>query len=341
MQKLQCELCGSLDIIKQDGLFICQSCGCKYTLEEAKSLLSGTVTINRSSELDNLVEMIRNAFSDGEYERVIALCEKALVIDAEHLDCNLWYGMGTAAANAYDVNSVEVAASALGRQLSYAEAKLDDAHYLERAAMSMDVASSLVGNFVQAQEARRVAARDEATAQKRYVISQTRSILEQGVAALEASNAKDLANAEYAESVQRVCITVCEKMLPSVLRADEIGGSLAFWQAAERLACELNRHIGTTLKAGNFMNTVVVGYKKWHDRRVEECGQASEYARVKETEKALMEELKNLKNEREELGFFKREEKAAIDSKIEGVQQSLAEVTEAKQRIEDIVLNEG
>ena len=45
MNKLQCELCGSVDIVKTgDALFQCQHCGCKYTLEEAKKILFGEVT---------------------------------------------------------------------------------------------------------------------------------------------------------------------------------------------------------------------------------------------------------------------------------------------------------
>lgn len=39
MKKMQCEVCASNDIIKQEGCYVCQSCGCKYTTEEARSLL--------------------------------------------------------------------------------------------------------------------------------------------------------------------------------------------------------------------------------------------------------------------------------------------------------------
>ena len=35
MKQLTCEMCGSTDMIKQDGVFICQTCGMKYTVEEA------------------------------------------------------------------------------------------------------------------------------------------------------------------------------------------------------------------------------------------------------------------------------------------------------------------
>lgn len=39
MKQFRCEMCGSTELIKQDGLFVCQACGCKYTVEEAKKLM--------------------------------------------------------------------------------------------------------------------------------------------------------------------------------------------------------------------------------------------------------------------------------------------------------------
>ena len=39
MKQIRCEMCGNSDLIKQDGVFVCQFCGAKYTLEEAKKLL--------------------------------------------------------------------------------------------------------------------------------------------------------------------------------------------------------------------------------------------------------------------------------------------------------------
>lgn len=40
MKQLTCEMCGSKDFVKEDGLFVCQSCGIKYTIEEAKKLIN-------------------------------------------------------------------------------------------------------------------------------------------------------------------------------------------------------------------------------------------------------------------------------------------------------------
>ena len=40
MKQIICEMCGSNDLIKQDGIYVCQMCGAKYSVEEAKKGLS-------------------------------------------------------------------------------------------------------------------------------------------------------------------------------------------------------------------------------------------------------------------------------------------------------------
>ena len=50
MKQLKCEMCGGTDLIKQDGVFICQSCGIKYSVEEAKKMMvEGTVQVEGCS----------------------------------------------------------------------------------------------------------------------------------------------------------------------------------------------------------------------------------------------------------------------------------------------------
>lgn len=71
MNQLVCELCGSTDIMKDGGVFVCQQCGCKYSLEEARKLMGlsagtvdvsgSTVKIDSSSKLNNLYILARRA----------------------------------------------------------------------------------------------------------------------------------------------------------------------------------------------------------------------------------------------------------------------------------------
>ena len=41
MAQLTCELCGSTEFVKDGGYFVCQGCGTKYTVEEARAMLTG------------------------------------------------------------------------------------------------------------------------------------------------------------------------------------------------------------------------------------------------------------------------------------------------------------
>ena len=62
MKQLTCEVCGGNDLLKQDGVFVCQSCGCKYSVEEAKKMMvEGTVKIDNSDKLANLYTLARRA----------------------------------------------------------------------------------------------------------------------------------------------------------------------------------------------------------------------------------------------------------------------------------------
>ena len=54
MKQLTCEMCNSTDLVKQDGFFVCQTCGCKYSVEEAKKMmLEGTVDVQDTVQVDN------------------------------------------------------------------------------------------------------------------------------------------------------------------------------------------------------------------------------------------------------------------------------------------------
>ena len=75
MKQLTCEMCGSTDLMKQEGVFVCQSCGCKYSVEEAKKMMiegivdvQGTVRVDASDKVKNLYIMARRAKDDNNAE---------------------------------------------------------------------------------------------------------------------------------------------------------------------------------------------------------------------------------------------------------------------------------
>lgn len=85
MKRLTCEMCGSTDLIKQDGVFVCQTCGCKYSIEEAKKMMvegtvevTGTVKVDNSAAIENYLDMARNAIDAGNNKEADEYCNKII-----------------------------------------------------------------------------------------------------------------------------------------------------------------------------------------------------------------------------------------------------------------------
>ena len=87
MKQLTCEMCGITDLLKQDGIFVCQTCGCKYSVEEAKKLLiDGAVVIDRTNEVDNFANRMFSFIDDGNWNKAIEYLEKILDIDVDNIN---------------------------------------------------------------------------------------------------------------------------------------------------------------------------------------------------------------------------------------------------------------
>lgn len=77
MKQLTCEMCGGTDLMKQDGVFVCQSCGCKYSVEEAKRMMiegtvdvQGTVKVDNSAFVQKYLDNARRAYEKEDWEEV-------------------------------------------------------------------------------------------------------------------------------------------------------------------------------------------------------------------------------------------------------------------------------
>lgn len=97
MKPLTCEMCGSTNLLKQDGVFVCQSCGTKYSVEEAKKMMvegtvavEGTVKIDTSSELKNLYEIARRAKDMENAENAEKYYDMILVKDPTSWEANFY-----------------------------------------------------------------------------------------------------------------------------------------------------------------------------------------------------------------------------------------------------------
>lgn len=77
MKKLTCEMCGGTDLVKDGGVFICQTCGCQYSVEDAKRMMiegtvdvQGTVKVDNSAFVEKYLTNARRALSKDDWEEV-------------------------------------------------------------------------------------------------------------------------------------------------------------------------------------------------------------------------------------------------------------------------------
>lgn len=102
MKQLTCEMCGSTDLMKQDGVFVCQSCGTKYSVEEARKIMvegtvevAGTIKVDDSAKIDNYYTMAENAYDASNKQEAENYCNKIIEIDPSNYKA--WFLKGKAA----------------------------------------------------------------------------------------------------------------------------------------------------------------------------------------------------------------------------------------------------
>lgn len=111
MKALVCEMCNSRDLVKENGVFVCQSCGTKYSVEDAKKLMiegkidisGSTVKIDNSQRLDNLYKLARRAMDSSDLEKALSYYNEILVYAP---DC--WEATLFSAYLAIDANRSEL-----------------------------------------------------------------------------------------------------------------------------------------------------------------------------------------------------------------------------------------
>lgn len=93
MKAIQCQMCRGVDFIKQDGLLVCQSCGLKYTPEEAQKLLielSGKVEVKGISSVENDLKHGEQCLKASDWKAAFEAFGKAIEKQTDNFQA--WYG---------------------------------------------------------------------------------------------------------------------------------------------------------------------------------------------------------------------------------------------------------
>ena len=87
MKAMVCEMCGGNEVVKTGGMYVCQYCGTKYDVEEARKLfvtISGPVVVEGVATADNLMERAQEFYDKGDETRALEYVERVLDIDVHN-----------------------------------------------------------------------------------------------------------------------------------------------------------------------------------------------------------------------------------------------------------------
>lgn len=108
MKQLKCDMCGSTDLIKKDGIYICQYCGSQHKIEETPNAKIEVVLQNQNTNIiDNksLLENARRALEKTDWEDVIKYYNTIEEKDPHNIEAIFFSAYGKAMLSLYDSDS--------------------------------------------------------------------------------------------------------------------------------------------------------------------------------------------------------------------------------------------
>ncbi len=131
MKRIVCELCDCMEFTKDGGMFICQGCGTKYTLEEAKAMMkevegdapavtTASAPAAGNQQIDNLLLLATNAYDADNYQEAESYCNRVIELDVSNFKA--WFLKGRAIGWSSKINNVrfEEAAHSFCKALDFA-----------------------------------------------------------------------------------------------------------------------------------------------------------------------------------------------------------------------------
>ncbi len=120
-----CELCGSNDVVKQGEYFVCQHCGTKYSLEDARKLI-GTVKIDNSDYVQKYLQNARRAKEKEDWEETEKYYNMVEQNDPDNIEAIFYsaYGKAKASLTSDDIYKRQAIFNSLQKSVS-----IVDDHY--------------------------------------------------------------------------------------------------------------------------------------------------------------------------------------------------------------------
>lgn len=148
MKQLTCEMCGGTDLIKDGGVFICQTCGCKYSVEEAKKMMvegtvdiKGTVQVDNSAFVEKYLANARRAKEKEDWEEVEKYYNMVEQNDPDNIEAIFYsaYGKAKTSLTSDDIYKRESVFNVLKNCISV----VDDHYSVERRNENLEALDSI------------------------------------------------------------------------------------------------------------------------------------------------------------------------------------------------------
>lgn len=122
MKQLTCKMCGATDLVKQDGVLVCQYCGTKYSVDEAKKTI-----IDETKKANNYYILAESAFDARNYKEAESYCNKIIEIDSQNYKAWFSKAKATARQAILDKPRIKESVAYFARAINFApEDKVDD-----------------------------------------------------------------------------------------------------------------------------------------------------------------------------------------------------------------------
>jgi len=149
MKQIVCEMCSSTDLEKKDGVYVCQHCGAKYSVEEAKKLMvevEGAVKIDNSDNVERYLQNARRAMDKEDWDEVEKYYNLVEQNDPQNIEAIFYsaYGKAKASLTNEDIYRRQAIFKALTNSVSI----IDDNYDIEKEAELKDILTRMTDDVI-------------------------------------------------------------------------------------------------------------------------------------------------------------------------------------------------
>lgn len=345
MKQLTCEMCGSTDIVKQDGVFVCQTCGCKYSVEEArKMMIEGTVDVRGTVQVDNsayvkkYLENARRAKDKEDWEETEKYYNMVEQNDPNNIEAIFYSAFGKAKASliSEDMFKRQAAFKVLQNCISIIDDNFDPSRADENEAaiisISADLSKMILSNFVFTEWKNNYGIVVKTNKQETYNMFN-------GLILKFKETIENIANISDEAYLHHALILLLETAAKtgnynSNVLNDWIRSAYSRIDSLREIEASKywEEHKEEKMQLDNEVNCLISQIDSL-SRKMDNLPENSEI-------KKLEEQIAHLQEKKDDLGIFKTKEKKALQGEIDNLVLRLSSVNNAKEKSIELIQNE-